>query len=191
MMEQTTKCAQKSKGRMFLSLLKIGTFTIGGGYAMIPIMQAEFVERLRWLEEEEFVDIITLAQAVPGAMAINLSVYLGRMLFGFGGAVLALLGSALPSFVIMGVIALFFEQLKERFGIVERMFVAVKPVVAGIIFAAAVRMVNKVEATWLNCLMLLGAIAAVAALGVNLILCIAAGGALGMLLMRERGKGDA
>jgi len=175
---------------MFLSLLKIGAFTIGGGYAMIPIMQAEFVERLRWLEEEEFVDIITLAQAAPGAMAINLSVYLGHMMFGFSGAALALLGSALPSLVIMGVIALFFEQLKERFGIVERMFVAVKPVVAGIIFAAAVRMMDKVGATWLNCLLLLGAVAAVAALGVSPILCIAAGGALGMLLMRERGKGD-
>jgi len=175
---------------MFLSLLKIGAFTIGGGYAMIPIMQTEFVERLQWLEEEEFMDIITLAQAAPGAMVINLSVYLGHMLFGFSGAALALLGSALPSFVIMGVIALFFAQLKERFGIVERMFVAVKPVVAGIIFAAAVRMVDGVGVTWLNCLMLLATIAAVAALGVSPILCIAAGGALGVLLMRERGKGD-
>ncbi|MCL2810490.1 MAG: chromate transporter [Clostridia bacterium] len=187
---QETKRAPKSRGRMFLSLLKIGTFTIGGGYAMIPIMQTEFVQRLGWLEEEEFIDIITLAQAAPGAMVINLSVYLGHMLFGFWGAALALVGSALPSFLIMGVIALFFAQLKERFSIVERMFVAVKPVVAGIIFAAAVRMVDNVGATWLNCLLLLATVAAVAALGVSPILCIAAGGALGILLMRERGKGD-
>jgi len=188
---EETKRARKSRGRMFLSLLKIGAFTIGGGYAMIPIMQTEFVERLQWLEEEEFVDIITLAQAAPGAMVINLSVYLGHMLFGFSGAALALLGSALPSLLIMGVIALFFAQLKERFAVVERMFVAVKPVVAGIIFAAAVRMVDGVGVTWFNCLMLLATIAAVAALGISPILCIAAGGALGVLLMRERGKGDA
>jgi chromate transporter len=158
---------------------------------MIPIMQVEFVEKLRWLEEEGFVDIITLAQAAPGAMVINLSVYLGHMLFGFPGAAVALLGAALPSFVIMGVIALFFAQLKERFALVERALEGVKPVVAGVIFAAAVRMMDGVGATWLNCLMALGAVTAVAALGVSPILCIAAGGALGMLLMRERGKGDA
>jgi len=189
-MREKTKRDRKSKGRLFLSLLKIGAFTIGGGYAMIPVMQAEFVERLRWLEEGEFVDIITLAQAAPGAMVINLSVYLGHTLFGFPGAVLALLGSALPSFLIMGVIALFFARLKERFAVLERVFEAVKPVVAGVIFAAAARMMDGVGATWLNCLLALGAVTAVAALGVSPILCVAAGGALGMLLMRERGKGD-
>ena len=182
---------RKSMRTLLLTLLKVGTFTIGGGYAMIPIMQTEFVEKLGWMTEDEFMDIVALAQAVPGAMVINLSIYIGHTLFGFAGAALGLLGSALPSLVIMGLIALFYTQLKERFGIIERMFVAVKPVVAGIIFAAAVRMAENVDATWLNGLMMIGAVVAVAALGISPILCIAAGGALGMLFMRERGKKNA
>jgi len=177
---------KRSRAAMFLTLLKVGAFTIGGGYAMIPIMQTEFVEKMKWMDEGEFTDMVALAQAVPGAMVINLSVYMGYTLFGVSGALLGLLGSALPSLVVMGVIGLFYVQLRDRFAVLERVFSAVKPVVAGIIFTAAIRMANNVDANWLNCLMMLGAVVAVAALGVNPILCIAAGGALGILLMREK-----
>jgi chromate transporter len=185
-MQNTDGKNKRSKLKMFLTLFKVGAFTIGGGYAMIPILQTEFVEKLGWMEKEEFSDIIALAQAAPGAMAINLSVYLGYSLFGFAGALLALLGSSLPSLLIMGAIGLFFEQFKARFSFLERMFQAIKPVVAGVIFAAAVKMIQEVRAAWLECAMVLATIVAVAALGLNPILCIVAGGALGLLCMRER-----
>ncbi len=186
--QATNQSTPRTRRKMFLTLLKVGSFTIGGGYAMVPIVQTEFVEKLGWLEKEEFLDILALSQAAPGAMVINLSTYIGYSLFGFSGALVALLGSALPSLVIMSVLALVFAQLKAKFDVMERMFSAIKPVVAGIIFAAAVKMVDSVGATWLNCVLTLGAIVAVAALGVNPILCVVAGGVLGMLLMREKTK---
>ena len=185
-MEDTKKVVVKRKSTMFLTLLKVGTFTIGGGFTMIPIMRVEFVEKLKWLSEGEFADTMALAQAAPGAMVINLSVYLGYTMFGVSGALLALLGSALPALLIMGAIGVFYAKVRDSFVIVERIFAGVKPVIAGIILAAAIRMADGVNATWLNCLLMLGVVVAVAVFGVSPILCVVAGGAVGIAFMRSK-----
>lgn len=82
---------------MFLTFFKIGAFTIGGGYAMIPIIQQEIVDKKKWIEEEEFLDIIAISQGSPGPIAINVSIFIGYRLKGLKGAITCMLGTALPS----------------------------------------------------------------------------------------------
>ncbi|MGB9813972.1 MAG: chromate transporter [Thermovenabulum sp.] len=99
--------------KMFFTFFKIGAFTLGGGYAMIPLMKVEIVEKNKWLKEEEFIDIIAVSQSVPGAVAINTSVYIGYKLRRFIGAVFALFGTVLPSFLSILIIAYFYKEVKK------------------------------------------------------------------------------
>ena len=89
----------------FLSFFKIGTFTIGGGYAMIPLIEKEVVEVKRWLTKEDFLDIIALSQSLPGILAINVAIFVGYRLKGTRGSLVTALGTALPSFLIILLIA--------------------------------------------------------------------------------------
>ena len=97
---------------IFLSFFKIGLFTFGGGYAMLPLIERELIAKRKWIEQKEFLDLLTLAQSVPGPIAVNTSVFVGYKVRGFGGAVAALLGAVLPSFVIILAIALFFADIR-------------------------------------------------------------------------------
>ena len=99
--------------KMFMAFFKIGAFTLGGGYAMIPLMKLEMVEKNKWLKEEEFLDIIAVSQSVPGAVAINTSVYIGYKLGGLTGAIFALFGTVLPSFLTILFIAYFYREVSE------------------------------------------------------------------------------
>lgn len=99
---------------IFLSFFKIGLFTFGGGYAMLPLIERELIAKRKWIEQKEFLDLLTLAQSVPGPIAVNTSVFVGYKVRGFGGAVAALLGAVLPSFVIILAIALFFADIRQN-----------------------------------------------------------------------------
>ena len=92
----------------FLTFFKVGLFTFGGGYAMVPIMERELVQKNEVINSEDFFDYISVAQSFPGPIAVNLSVLLGYKIHGFLGAILALLGTVLPSFVIILIISLFY-----------------------------------------------------------------------------------
>jgi chromate transporter len=83
---------------MFLTFLKIGAFTFGGGYAMIPLIETEVVDKRHWIDKEEFLDIIVISQTFPGALAVNSSIFFGYKIGGIIGAILALMGVVLPSF---------------------------------------------------------------------------------------------
>ena len=89
-------------------------FTLGGGYAMIPIIQGEIVERHKWMNEEEFLDVLAIAQSCPGVFAINISIFIGYKLRKIKGAVCTCLGTALPSFLIILLIAMFFHSFKDN-----------------------------------------------------------------------------
>lgn len=173
------------KGKMFRTFLKVGTFTIGGGYAMIPILQKAFVEQLGWMEEGEFIDGIALSQSVPGGLAVNLSLYIGFRLFGLSGALIGLLGAVLPSLLIMTGIEALYGLVKEQFAMFERIFSGVGPMVTGIIFAAAVGMLRDVRAGWPSLLMLVGAIVLVGTGWVSPVWVILGGGLLGMVFFRK------
>ena len=102
---------KKIKGNLslFLTMLKIGVFTFGGGYAMIALLENEFVEKKKWLEKDEFLDVAAIAESTPGPIAINAATYIGYKNDGIIGSIIATLGICIPSFIIIYAISLFFD----------------------------------------------------------------------------------
>lgn len=127
---------------MFITFFKIGAFTFGGGYAMIPIIQEEVVEKKKWIDDNEFMDAIALAQASPGPVAVNTSVYCGYKLKGFSGALACTLGTILPSFITILVIASFFYQFRSN-PIIDRVFMGIRPAIVALILSAVYKMWKK------------------------------------------------
>lgn len=118
--------------QLFYTFAKIGAFTIGGGYAMIPLIQREVVERKKWLGSKEFLDILAISQSAPGILIINISIFIGEKLKGIKGSIAASVGSALPSFIMILLIAHFFEAYKEN-EVVNRIFQGIRPAVVALI----------------------------------------------------------
>lgn len=114
------------------TFFKIGMFTLGGGYAMIPLIQKEVVERHRWVTQEEMLDLIAIAQSCPGVFAINISTFVGYKLHKTHGAVSAALGTALPSFLIILLIAIFFHAFSDN-RVVQAIFRGIRPAVVALI----------------------------------------------------------
>jgi chromate transporter len=119
-------------GKIFCTFAGIGLFTIGGGYAMLPLIQKEVVERKQWVSASDFVDIIALSQSVPGILAVNIAIFTGYRMKGNKGSVVATLGAILPSFVIILLIALFFRHFNEN-PYIAKMFRTVRPAVVALI----------------------------------------------------------
>ena len=117
---------------MFLSFAKIGTFTLGGGYAMIPLIEREVVTSHKWIKDDEFLDMVVLAQTAPGILAMNISILVGNRIAGKRGAVVAALASGLPSFVIILLFAMFLTRFQDN-EIVNKMFSAIRPAVVALI----------------------------------------------------------
>ncbi len=132
--------------QIFLVFAKIGSFTIGGGYAMIPLIRDELVRR-GWISEEELPDIIALAQSAPGVLAVNMSIFAGYKMRGFKGSVAATLGSSLPSFLIILLIAMLFTGYQDN-PIVVRIFKGIRPVVVSLILVPMINMARKGNKTW-------------------------------------------
>ena len=124
---------------LFLTYLKIGTFTLGGGYAMLPLIQREVVDRKGWIDEEEFLNMIALAQAAPGIIAVNSAIFIGWRIGGWKGVAGAVLGAVLPSFVIILLIAMVFSEWKEL-PAVEAAFKGIRPAVVALIAAPLVKL---------------------------------------------------
>ena len=117
---------------LFVSFFKIGLFTFGGGYAMIPLIEREVIDNRKWVERRDFLDLLTLAQSVPGPMSLNTAVFVGYRLRGLRGALATLLGSILPSFAIMLLIALFFAGVRRN-PVVDAAFRGMRPAVVALI----------------------------------------------------------
>lgn len=122
---------------IFWSFLKIGAFTFGGGYAMIPLIQHEVINRRVWLSEREFGDLLTLAQAAPGPISLNTAVFVGYKQRGYCGALAAVLGVVLPSFFIILAVALFFAGMRDNHW-VDAAFRGMRPAVVALIVAPIV-----------------------------------------------------
>ena len=141
--------------RIFGVFAKIGAFTIGGGYAMIPLIQKEIVGR-GWLRDEDFPDIIALSQAAPGILAVNISIFVGYKLRGTFGSLVATLGSVLPSFLIILSIAALFTGYQDN-PVVISIFRGIRPVVVALIAVPMVRMMKKSCGKWWSWLILCAA----------------------------------
>jgi chromate transporter len=118
--------------QIFCKFTKIGAFTIGGGYAMLPLIEKEVVVRKKWIDATEFIDRIAIAQSLPGVFAVNLSILTGYRLKGNKGSIVAALGTILPSFIIILLIALFFRHFNEN-GYMMKVFRAIRPAVVALI----------------------------------------------------------
>lgn len=129
---------------MFLTFFKIGAFTFGGGFAMIPIIEEEIVEKRKWMEDYEFLDAIALAQASPGPIAVNTSIYCGYKLKGRLGAFVCTLGTVLPSFITILIIASVFYEFRSN-PIVDQVFFGIRPAVVALILSAVYKMLKKVK----------------------------------------------
>ena len=164
---------QVSLWQIFTVFAKIGAFTIGGGYAMIPLIQAEMSKR-GWISEDELPDIVALSQSAPGVMAVNISIFAGHKLRGFKGSVAATLGSITPSFLIILGIAMFFTAFKDN-PWVERAFKGIRPVVISLIAVPMVNMARKSCKTWWAWLLAVGSLVQVSFLNVSpiyIIICV-------------------
>jgi chromate transporter len=164
---------QVSLWQIFTVFAKIGAFTIGGGYAMIPLIQAE-MSRRGWISEDELPDIVALSQSAPGVMAVNISIFAGHKLRGFKGSVAATLGSITPSFLIILGIAMFFTAFKDN-PWVERAFKGIRPVVVSLIAVPMVNMARKSCKTWWAWLLAVGSLVLVSFLNVSpiyIIICV-------------------
>jgi len=131
---------------LFTVFAKIGAFTIGGGYAMIPLIESE-MDRRGWIKEDELPDIIALAQSAPGVLAVNVAIFAGYKLRGVKGSIAAAFGTILPSFLIILAIAMFLTSFQEN-PIVIRIFNGIRPVVVSLIAVPMIRMARKGNKTW-------------------------------------------
>ena len=128
----------------FKTFFKIGIFTLGGGYAMIPLIEEEVVNKHRWVEKEEMLDLIAIAQSCPGVFAINIAIFIGYKLRKTRGAIATAFGTALPSFLIILAIAMFFSQFKEN-KFVAAMFRGIRPAVVALIAVPTFRLGQRAQ----------------------------------------------
>ena len=145
--------------KIFTVFAGIGAFTIGGGYAMIPLVESA-MRRRGWIPEDEMPDITVLAQSAPGLLAVNMAIYCGWRLRGLKGAIAATLGAVLPSFAIILLVAILFTEIREN-PIVERIFRGIRPVAVGLIIIPAVNMARKGCRSWWQWLLCAGTLAAI------------------------------
>lgn len=134
----------KSLGTLFFTFFKIGLFTFGGGYAMIALLEEEFIQRRKWLDKDEFLDMTAIAESTPGPVAINSATYLGYKLAKVPGAATATVAVCLPSFLIIYAISLFFEQFTQL-TVIANAFKGVQVCVIYLIFSAGVRMLKALD----------------------------------------------
>lgn len=170
---------------MFMTFFKIGAFTIGGGYAMIPIIQEEVVEKKSWIEEEEFLDIIAVAQGSPGPVAINTSIFVGYRLKGLRGAITCMLATALPSFLIILLIAMVFFQHRNN-PVVEKVFFGIRPAVVALIGSAVYKMYRSSRIKGMRLLIAILSTAIIVFTNISPIYLILAGGIGAILYYRNK-----
>lgn len=128
---------------------KIGAFTIGGGYAMVPLIENEIVDKRKWISKNDFIDLLAISQSAPGILAVNISIFIGYKLRGIKGSIVTALGTVLPSFLMILVIALFFHSFQDN-PVVERIFKGIRPAVVALIAAPTFSMAKSAKISKFN-----------------------------------------
>ena len=139
----------KKYGNLFLTMLKIGLFTFGGGYAMIALLENEFVSKKEWIEKDEFLNMVAIAESTPGPIAINAATYIGYKLLGFLGSLTATVAVCIPSFVIIYAISLFFDAFLSL-TLVAYAFKGIQVCVIWLILSAGLKMLKQMKKTAFN-----------------------------------------
>lgn len=170
--------------QLFLTFVRVGAFTIGGGYAMIPLIQQEVVKKRGWLTDKDFLDMLALAQSAPGVIAANVAIFVGYKLKGVKGALATTFGAVLPSFVIILLIATLFVRFGEN-EVVERVFRGIRPAVVALILVPIGRMAKVAGITWRTVIIPI-MVAVLIYMGVSPVLFVAFGIVGGIAIMMYR-----
>lgn len=167
---------------IFAVFFKIGLFTIGGGYAMLPIIQKEVVETKGWMSDEEFLDAVSLTNSLPGPLAINAATFVGYRVCNVKGALSAVLGAASPSVIIILIVAMVFNNITE-YPVVQYVFDGIRPAVVALILYAVIKLAKSAKITeYFNWLIALAAVIAIAVFGLHPIIVIVAAALYGLFI---------
>jgi len=168
--------------KLFVSTLYLSAFTFGGGYVIVTLMKEKFVDELHWIEEDEMLDLIAIAQSAPGAIAVNGAIVVGYKLAGLPGALVAIAATIIPPFVIISVISYFYELFRDNF-VVSRLLAGMQAGVAAVIASVVWDMGGKVvkQKSVLSVIIMLAAFVAVCVYRVNVVIVILACIGLGIL----------
>lgn len=181
---------QWSLSEAFTTFFKMGLFTIGGGYAMIPLMEKEVVEERHWIDRDEFLDLIAVAQSAPGVFAVNISIFIGYKMAGVKGSIACATGNVLPSILIILLIALSFRHFKDN-ALVENIFKGIRPAVVALILVPTLNMARAAKINKYNIWIPIITALLIWHFGVSPIYVIVAGiiGGIAKYMMRDEEKG--
>lgn len=180
-MNNTTETIQEKRcslHKLFLVFSRIGLFTLGGGYAMIPLIESEVVDKNEWIDRDEFLNLIAVAQSCPGVFAINISTFIGYRKLGVRGAMCCALGAALPSFLIILLIAMFFHNFQDV-SWVASMFAGIRPAVVALIAVPTWNLAVRAKINVFTCWIPVVSAVLIYLLGVNPIYILLAAGIAG------------
>ena len=164
--------------KIFYSFFKIGLFTFGGGFAMIPLIEREVIERRGWIEKESFVEMLVLAQSAPGPIALNTAVFVGYKVQGFAGAMVAVLGVVIPSFSVILLVAVFFADVRYN-PVVDAAFKGMRPAVVALIVAPLMGIVKGMA--WWGMAVVVAVGLAVWYFGISPVMLLVAGAVAGLI----------
>ena len=181
--------------RLFFSTLYLSAFTFGGGYVIVTLLKKKFVDEYHWIEEDEMLDLVAIAQSAPGAIAVNGAIVVGYKLAGMLGAAVAIVATIIPPFVIISAISVFYEAFRDNFLVSQMlagMQAGVGAVIASVVWQMGADVVRSKSAA--SVLIMAAAFAATCFFGVNVVLVILAAAAVGvartLLAQRQKKEGD-
>jgi len=173
---------------LFFCFFKIGAFTLGGGYAMLSMVEKAVVDQKKWIPNDEFWDMIAVVQSLPGVFAVNTALYVGHRVAGTKGAFAAMLGAIIPSITIILLLATVFREYRDQ-PVVERIFKGIRPCVVALILAPSLRMIKSAKVTWKTAIIPIAAVLLIWWLKVSpayVILTAIAGSLIYALIIRRR-----
>ena len=179
-MEKREKATFREILTLFWTFLKIGLFTFGGGYAMIPMIEKELVEKKGWITSDEISDMVAIAEATPGPIAVNTATFVGYKKGGFWGSFFSTLGLVIPSFVVIVVISVFLSYVSGNVW-VESAFKGIRAGVVALVINAGIKMTKQVEKAVATVILTVAAFALATFTGVDVVWIIIAGGLFGVL----------
>lgn len=171
---------------IFLAFLKVGAFTFGGGYAILPVIQREVVVNRKWVDRDFFFNTLIITQSMPGALALNSSIQIGMHLRGIPGGLLAALGVITPSVLIILSIVAFFLPVYQHNQYVQAVFYGLRPAVVALIAAAAFNLGREMLRGWTSLCLAAALLAAALLLKIHPIAVLVAGGLAGLILFRKK-----
>lgn len=166
--------------KIFLTFSKIGAFTLGGGYAMLPLIEQEVVDKNLWLSKEDFLDVVAVAQSLPGIFAVNISIFIGYKLRKLKGSIVCALATILPSFLIILLIAMFFSQYKDN-PVIAKLFKGIRPAIVALIAVPVFSSAKAAKITFKTAIIPILSVVLISFLNVSPVFVILIAGLAGVL----------